>query len=322
MPWPTPIADPDPTDLELAHVVMLDWPAGARHKANTALTVKAFAGWLAARATRLFEAEPGDCREWLAARVTLVAPNTQVSNWTQLKGFYAQAEGDLAEPLQGRRSPMARIPMPRIPKYVRTKAATLAEYETLLTAFDKRTTLGLRNATMVSLMFRSGMRVGELAGLDLDDVDFANEELHLAVTKNGEPRTPPIHTETMRLLRRYLLGRGDTPGPLFVNEGPRGASARLNTGAIQNMFKRTAARAGVALTPHTLRRGWLAEFMTHGGNLVDAMTIAGWTREVMPHRYLASRRTETARANFREVAARQMAAQNEGVARRRLRAIG
>ena len=281
----------------------------------------AFAGWLAHRGTGLFAATPADCREWFAARRELVAPATQVANWTQLKGFYAQAKTDLAEPLGEARSPMARIPMPAAPKFARTKAAGLDEYETLMKAFDKRTTLGLRDATMVSLMFRSGLRVGELAQLDLADVNFLTEEIELALTKNGEPRTPPIHPETMRLLKRYLFGRGDGPGPLFVNEGPRALSVRLKTGSIQTMFKRAAARAGVELTPHTLRRGWLAEFMQHGGNLVDAMTIAGWTRETMPHRYLASRRTETARANFREVAARQMAAANEGTARRRLRSV-
>lgn len=95
MTWPTPMTDPDPKDLELARVVMLDWRVGDSHRRNTALTVKAFAGWLAARDTALFDAQPADCREWFAARAQLVAPNTQVGNWTQLKGFYRAAEEDL-----------------------------------------------------------------------------------------------------------------------------------------------------------------------------------------------------------------------------------
>ena len=72
------------------------------------------------------------------------------------------------------------------------------------------------------------------------------------------------------------------------------------------MFKRAAARAGVALTPHTLRRGWYAEYIEHGGDVVSAMHIAGWKREVMPYRYGADRRDDTAQAVFDEVAARQV----------------
>jgi integrase/recombinase XerC len=165
-------------------------------------------------------------------------------------------------------------------------------------------------------MFRSGVRVGELAQLDLIDLDLDERRVLIEDTKSDEPRRPPIHPETMALLRRYLRRRGSAPGPLFVNIGPRRRSARMQTASIQTSFKRAAHRAGVELTPHTLRRGWYAEYMEHGGDVVTAMNIAGWKREVMPYIYGADRRDSTSQVVFDTVAARQVAAR-----RRSLRAV-
>ena len=91
---------------------------------------------------------------------------------------------------------------------------------------------------------------------------------------------------------------------------------RLKTASIQTMFKRAAKKAGVALTPHTLRRGWYAEFRRHGGDVVTAMHIAGWKRDVMPLAYSADRLDEISQHVFDEVAARQVAGR-----RRRLHAV-
>lgn len=307
--WPTPMAEPAPADVELIEDLLVEMRASDKTKANTRYTTVAFARWLAARGKSLTDASRDDCVEWLAARKTLVAPNTQVANWVQLKAFYAIAQDDdVAKPLAGRLSPMIRIPQPWAPKYVRTKAARLDEFDRLLEVFDKRTTHGLRNAAMCSLMFRSGVRVGELAQLDLVDVDVEARRVLIEDTKNDEPRRPPIHPETLALLRRYLRRRGHQAGPLFVNEGPRRRSDRLKTASIQTAFKRAAHRAGVTLTPHTLRRGWYAEYMEHGGDVVTAMHIAGWKREVMPYNYGADRRDGTSQVVFDEVATRQVQA--------------
>jgi integrase len=317
MPWPTPLADAHPDDLALIDDLLIELPCGDDHRRNTRYTVHAFARWLAARGTRLPDATKTDCAEWFAARRDLVVPNTQVSNWVQLKGWFKVAAADtVTDPLGGRRSPMAGIPQPWAPKYVRTKAARLDEFDAVMGTFDKRTMLGLRNATMISLMFRSGVRVGELAQLDLVDVDLEERRVLIEETKNDEPRRPPIHPDTLTLLRRYLRRRGDRPGPLFVNEGARRRSDRLKTASIQTMFKRAVKKSGVKLTPHTLRRGWYAEYMEHGGDVVTAMHIAGWRREVMPYNYGADRRDATSQVVFDEVAQRQVQA-----GRRRLRAV-
>lgn len=319
--WPEPLADTlDPVDLDVVEDLLAVWDVSPAHKRNTRYTLTAFGRWVAARGRGLFEATEADCRDWFAARTELVAPATQVGNWTQLLGFYRHAQDDrLADALAGRRSPMTRIPMPRAPKYSRNKAARGEEYDKLLEAFDKRTFLGLRDATIVSLMFRSGLRVGELGQLDIADVDVEARRLQVEQTKTDVPKVVPLDPETLTLLRRYLRRRGEEAGPLFVNVGPRRRNPRLTTSAIQSMFKRAAKRAGVPLTPHTLRRGFVGDHIEHGGDVVTAMTIGGWTREVMVHRYLADRRDDVAQAKFDQVAANRIAMSRRG--QRRLRPV-
>jgi integrase len=305
---------------ELIDEMLAAWGAKPRSQANSRSTLRMFAAWLDARGTTLLEATTPDCRAWLAQRASDVAPTTCVKNWTQLVAFYRTAERHSTDPLGGRRSPMRDVAQPAAPEWADTHACTPGEFEALIAAFDLRSSVGLRNAIAVSLMFHSGLRVGELAGIDIDQVDLERRSVHLPITKTGRPRRPPLHPDTLDLLRRYLhpRRRGDGPGPLLVNVGGRRASARLTTNAIQNVIKRAAGRAGVDVSPHALRRGWCVQFMINGGDETAAMTIAGWTSPVMIHRYLADARAEAAQASFDRVAARQTGASRE---QRALRAV-
>ena len=55
-----------------------------------------------------------------------------------------------------------------------------------------------------------------------------------------------------------------------------------------------AKRAAVALTPHSLRRGFVVEYLAHGGDIATLMIIGGWSSEVMIYRYLGEARARTA----------------------------
>jgi integrase/recombinase XerC len=308
---PTPV-----DDLELIDDMLLEWSATDAAKANARYTLAGFARWLAARDTTLSSATSKDCIEWLRHRHTEVQAKTVAKNWSELRAFYAVAVTDPTDPLAGRASPMGRIKMPRFPKYARTHAATVAEVDAVVRTFDNRTGLGLRNAAMISVMFRSGLRVGEVAALDRGDLDVEARTVHLGFTKNLEPRTPALHPETLTLLRRYLRRRGDAPGPLFINVGGRRQTERMTRTAVQNIVKRAATTAKVPVTPHCLRRGFVVEYLAHGGDVATLMVIGGWESETMIVRYMGDRRALTAQAVYDSVAARQVAA------RRRLRAVG
>lgn len=304
-------------ELELIDDILGDWHATDAARKAARYTLAAFARWLDSHQASLATATKDHCASWLRHRLEVVKPVTVAKNWSELRAFYAVAQGDPTDPLGGRVSPMARIKMPRFPSFARTHVATEPEVDALMGSFDRRSGIGLRNAAMVSLMFRSGLRVSEVSRLDMRDLDLEGRTVHLGYTKNGDPRTPPLHPDTLTLLHRYVRRRGDTAGPLFINVGQRRQSERMPTNAIQNVVKRAANAAGVPVTPHSLRRGFVVWYMSIGGDIATLMIIGGWSSELMIVRYMGDRRALTAQAVYDSVVARDHTDR-----RRRLRAVG
>lgn len=289
-------------ELELIDDILDEWRATDAARKAARYTLAAFARWLAAHGSSLADATPAECKAWLAERGTEVKAVTVAKQWSELRAFYRVAAEDPTDPLAGRASPMARIHAPRFANFAFTHAASPDEVAAVIATFDRRSGLGLRNAAIVSLMFRSGLRIGEVVALDVADIDVERATVHLGYTKNGDPRLPPIGRETMTLLVRYLRRRGDSPGPLFVNVGNRRRTERLPRNAVQNIVKRAAATAGVPqVTPHSLRRGFVVEWMSKGGSAASLMVIGGWSSETMIVRYMGGKRAETAAAEYRRL---------------------
>ena len=110
---------------------------------------------------------------------------------------------------------------------------------------------GHRDATMILVAYRHGLRVAELIDLRWDQVEFENARLHVRRAKNGTPSVHPIHGDELRALRR--LQREQNPVSPFVFTTERGGPFSVSA------FQRTVARAGeagglgFAAHPHMLR---------------------------------------------------------------------
>src|ERR1700758_3547079 len=78
---------------------------------------------------------------------------------------------------------------------------TPAEVETLIATARKRGRYGHRDATMILIAYRHGLRVGELVALTWDQVDFAQSFLHVGRLKRGMPSVQPLSGEELRALR-------------------------------------------------------------------------------------------------------------------------
>lgn len=289
-------------DDELIDEMLATWKATPASRRNARYTLRGFAAWCRSHHTTLQAVTAADCRAWLAERDEVQTAKSCAKNWSQLVAFYKVAERHTSDPLGGRRSPMCDVPQPAFPEWVKTHAATEAEYHALCQQLAAGS-IGLRDRIALSLMFRSGLRVGETTKLDVADLDVAARTVRVVWGKNNKPRLVPLHPETLELLRRYLnpRRRGEQPGPLLVNVGPRRASARLTVNAAQNVVKRAAAKAGVDVSPHALRRGAVVAFYTGGGDDTAAMTIFGWDTPTMPGRYLADARAAVAQITFDRV---------------------
>ncbi len=127
---------------------------------------------------------------------------------------------------------------------------TEVEVEYLMAAVrDNR--WGHRDATMILVAYRHGLRVSELVDLRWDQVDFRTATLHVRRVKQGSPATHPILGDELRSLRR--LQREQDPKSPFVFTSERGSP--LTTAGFARMVERAGleAKLGFKVHPHMLR---------------------------------------------------------------------
>jgi integrase len=127
---------------------------------------------------------------------------------------------------------------------------TEAEVERLMKA-ARGNRWGHRDATMVLVAYRHGLRASELVDLQWSQVDFRTATLHVRRVKQGTPSTHPISGDELRALRR--LQREQEPKSPFVFTSERGAP--FTTAGFARMIERAGAEARLAFKahPHMLR---------------------------------------------------------------------
>ena len=113
---------------------------------------------------------------------------------------------------------------------------------------------GLRDATMVLVAYRHGLRSSELVDLRWDQVDFETATLHVRRVKKGTPSTHPILGDELRALRR--LQREQAPKSPFVFTSERGAP--FTTAGFARMVERAGSEAKLGLRPTPTCSGTLA----------------------------------------------------------------
>jgi type 1 fimbriae regulatory protein FimB/type 1 fimbriae regulatory protein FimE len=105
---------------------------------------------------------------------------------------------------------------------------------------------GHRDATMILVAYRHGLRASELVDLRWDQVEFRTATLHVRRVKQGTPSTHPILGDALRALRR--LQREQEPKLPFVFTSERGAP--FSTGGFARMIERAGVEAKLPFKPH------------------------------------------------------------------------
>jgi integrase/recombinase XerD len=159
------------------------------------------------------------------------------------------------------------------PKLWRNLPAVLdySEVEKLLAAPVTRTKLGLRDRALLELMYSSGLRISEVAGLKLNDLQLAAGFLR-ATGKGRKERIVPVGHQAVEWLRRYqtearprLAKDHPTVGEVFLST--RGQ--KLSTKTIWHLVKKHVRAAGITqnVKPHTLRHSFATHLLDNGGDL-------------------------------------------------------
>jgi integrase/recombinase XerC len=140
----------------------------------------------------------------------------------------------------------------------------------------------LRDRAIVELLYASGLRVSELAALDVEDVDRDRGALRV-LGKGGKERMVPFGATARRALEAVLAGSHPGTGPLFLNQ--RGG--RLTVRAIHAIVRARARDAGLTrrVSPHTLRHTFATHLLEGGADLRMIQELLGHSRLTTTQRY-------------------------------------
>jgi site-specific recombinase XerD len=222
--------------------------------------VEQFGRWLDERGLRVGEVDTRVLSDYATelgrARPRKLAPTTIARKLAAVRSFLRYALGPANVP-DASLAPRRRRRLPDTPKP--------AEVEAALEALDGDGPLPLRNRTLVELVYSAGLRSAEAVGLDLADVDFDREQLHVR-GKGGKERIVPLGEEAALLLARYLHeGR---PALVHGAENAVFVSARgkrLDTSTLRRVFAH----------PHRLRHAFATHLLEGGADLRTIQELLG-----------------------------------------------
>jgi site-specific recombinase XerD len=222
--------------------------------------VEEFGRWLEQRGLAVEDVEVRALTAYAAelgkARPRKLAPATVARKLAAVRSFLRFTLGPTRVP----DASLAPRRVRRLPDTPKT-----AEVEAALDALDGDGPLALRNRALVELVYSAGLRSAEAVGLDLTDVDFDREQVHVR-GKGGKERIVPLGEEAGLLVAHYLrdarpqLARG-AENALFLSARGR----RLDTSTLRRVFAH----------PHRLRHAFATHLMEGGADLRTIQDLLG-----------------------------------------------
>ncbi|NNE92617.1 MAG: tyrosine recombinase XerC, partial [Verrucomicrobiales bacterium] len=228
---------------------------------------KRFSGW--------DKTEPDDFRDYLFDSMKGGwARSTIRLHFAALRSFYkflVRRKNLLCNPLADVQLPKAEKKLPVV--------LTKTQVEELLTLplsieHPKQAPhwIGHRDAAILELFYSSGVRLAELAALNMSDFDFFNECVRV-FGKGSKERVCPVGSKAAEAIHAYRNQAKVMDGPLFISKLRKRMSAR----AISNVFKKYHAASGIPqnLSPHKLRHSFATHLLDNGADLRSVQTLLG-----------------------------------------------
>ncbi|HEY8900614.1 MAG TPA: site-specific tyrosine recombinase/integron integrase [Chthoniobacterales bacterium] len=175
-------------------------------------------------------------------------------------------------------NPLASVLLPKAEKQL-PAFLTLRQVEDLLAAplaapLEKQAPVWvpLRDAAMLELLYSAGLRLSELAAINVKDLDPFSETLRV-IGKGSKERVCPVGGPALEVISRYRQAAGVQTGPLFLNKSRR----RLSTQSIWARMKKYIRQVGLPATtsPHKLRHSFATHLLDNGADLRSLQTLLG-----------------------------------------------
>lgn len=236
--------------------------------------LQGLAQWLAKRGIALLDAKRQDLLEYIAYRAAGgLSARTSARQLSSLRRFFRyQIRSNVLK-----NDPTADIPSPRIGRPL-PHSISESQVEALLKAPDVKTDMGLRDRSMLELMYATGLRVSELITLTVHQVSQQQGVIRV-VGKGGKERLVPVGEEALHWLQRYLaearpeLLKGRLSDYLF----PSRKSERMTRQNFWHIIRRYALVAEIPgdLSPHGLRHAFATHLLNHGADLRVVQMLLG-----------------------------------------------
>ena len=191
-----------------------------------------------------------------------------------LRSFFRWLTKSGESPVMPEQIELSKVPQSEI------KFMDSSQVKKLLSLPNTKKILGLRNKALMELLFSTGLRVSELASLNINDISFKLKQFTI-IGKGGKARIVFLSDNASKWLRAYLSKRKDTYQALFIrhleNKQAQLPDKRLSVRSIQTIVENYAIKAKIPfkVTPHMFRHAFATDLLNNGADIRSVQELLG-----------------------------------------------
>ena len=235
--------------------------------------ISGFNQWRSDQAIKISEVNLSDAENFIVSlRKKELAPASISRKISSLKSLFVY----LKKQQYIKTNPFQDLVLPKIPKSL-PKSMSMAEVNALLDAPDTSTFIGLRDKTMLELMYATGLRVSELVNLKYSSFDFERSVIKV-LGKGSKERIIPFGDSALSWLKQYIDFRSQNN--LSMNSKYFFISQKLSQVTRQSFWQRVEHYQKIAsipykISPHTLRHAFATHLLNNGADLRSVQMLLG-----------------------------------------------
>lgn len=249
--------------------------ASPRTLTNYSNSIRFFTDWMGDRFKTWDTVTPDDFRAYLFDLMKAeLARNTIRLRFSALRSFYKY----LVQRQEFTNNPVAEVQLPKaergLPVIISVNQAVALLEAPFEIDHPKQAPdwIPLRDAAILELFYSTGLRLSELAELQVEDIDWISDTLRV-IGKGQKERLLPIGRPAMIAMQNYRHALNIHSGALFLSK----LRKRITTRAINNLLKKyiEAAKIPFNITPHKLRHSFATHLLDNGADLRSVQSLLG-----------------------------------------------